>query len=93
MEYTKRTVTTWIPERFSGMYQLHYLFNENFVYIDTMVAENKTDGVLYNISTDVRNRLFVDEISAQTWVDFFRGLLIKHDLAHLVVSIEIQDNV
>ena len=63
--------------------------NERDNYIQTKVNENKTDGVGYALSDVTTRRLWVDQASAQGWVDFITSLAQTHNIT--VVKTEILD--
>jgi hypothetical protein len=89
--YTKITDITWASPEDQYALGDESFNNERDNYIATKIAENKTDGVGYTISNVRTRRLWIDQASAQDYVDFITTLATTYNAN--IAEATIVDNV
>jgi hypothetical protein len=84
MTPTKKTIAIW-PDNLSRM--LPSIVEQRTPYIESKVAAGVTDGVAFNGSNTVTVRTWLDQASAEDWVNFIVSLAADNGYT-ITVTIE-----
>jgi hypothetical protein len=87
--YTKSALMTWTTSW--AKYDNVELANSRNAYIQSMVDQQKTDGVPYNLDDLQTKRIWTDQAAAEAWSAFITDLAANTNQG--LVSVVITDNV
>jgi hypothetical protein len=81
---TKKTIATW-PDSLSRM--LPSIVEQRTPYIESRVAAGVTNGIADNVSATVTARTWLDQASAEDWINFIVPLAAEHGYT-ITVTVE-----
>ena len=88
--YTKITDITWATPEDQFANGEPTFNDERINYIQIKVNENKTDGVGYQLSNVETRRLWLDQTTAQEYIDFITSLATTYNCT--ITQTQILDN-
>lgn len=88
MIMTKKTVMTWTTNEAKNLSE--QLNTERFAFLDSMLAENKTDKIVENPTPTTTIRYWADLAAATEWKQWLESAANKYSVG-LLVSVTIED--